>query len=100
MKKYGYHGTLKAKEGKGPELAEILLQSASGNMPGCHSYIVAQDMNNEDILHISEVWETKDAHVNSLKVESVKAAISKAIPLLDGMPQKGTETWVLGGKGI
>ena len=99
---FGYFGKLKAKAGKGDELVAILMENAGPEtqMPGCLQYLIGKDPENEDIIHVSEVWETKEDHANSLKLESVKAAIAKAMPLLDGMPEKGVEWTVIGGLGV
>lgn len=102
MNKYGLHGKLKAKPGKGNELSNILLENlkTGETMPGCHIYIVAKDSENPDHIWVTEVWDSKEAHADSLKLESVRTAITKAMPLLDGMPEKGTITEVLGGLGL
>jgi quinol monooxygenase YgiN len=100
--KYGLFGKLKAKPGKGDELMAILLENAltDTRMPGCLQYLIGKDPDNEDIILISEVWETKEDHANSLKLESVKSAIARAMPLLDGMPEKGIVWKVAGGLGL
>lgn len=100
MTKYGLQGKLKAKPGKGNELSDILMEDLKTGMPGCLLYLVAKDSENPDHIWVTEVWENKQAHADSLKLESVRAAITKAMPLLDGMPEKGTETHVLGGWGL
>lgn len=100
--KFGLFGQLKAKAGKGKELAAILIESANAKPPmkGCLQYLVGTDPANADVVWVSEVWETKEDHANSLKLESVKAAIAKAMPILDGMPEKGVTWEVMGGLGI
>ncbi|MEQ9376966.1 MAG: putative quinol monooxygenase [Imperialibacter sp.] len=100
--KYGLFGKLKAKPGKCDELIAILMESAGTDirMPGCLQYLIGKDPDNEDIILISEVWESKEDHANSLKLESVRAAIAKAMPLLDGMPEKGIVWEVVGGLGL
>jgi quinol monooxygenase YgiN len=100
--KYGLFGQLKAKPGKGDELMAILMESTTADtgMPGCLQYLIGKDPDNEDLILISEVWETKEDHANSLKLESVRAAIAKAMPLLDGMPERGITWEVVGGLGM
>lgn len=100
MNKYGLHGKLKAKPGKGDELSSLLMEDLKNGMPGCHIYLVAKDSENPDHIWVTEVWDSKEDHDNSLKLESVRATIAKAMPLLDGMPEKGTVTQVLGGLGL
>jgi quinol monooxygenase YgiN len=102
MDKYGLQGALKALPGKGKELADILLEASKlvSNATGCYIYLVAHDAENRDIIRITEVWDTKENHDDSLKIPDVRKLISKAIPLLDGPPLKGIQTEVIGGKGI
>lgn len=102
MNKYGYSGQLRAKPGKTDELIEILLSTTgqSPAMAGCQLYAVGKDANDEHIIHITEIWDSKEAHDNSLKDEAIRASISRAMPLLDGMPEKGMETIIVGGIGV
>jgi quinol monooxygenase YgiN len=102
MGKYGYHGQLKAKNGHAEKLAGILLQASTlvRSANGCSLYIVSKDHNDKNVIWVTEVWDTKVDHDNSLKLDSVKALIMQAMPLLDGQPQKGQELEVLGGLGI
>lgn len=95
---YGLIGRMTAKTGKREQLGTILVAGISG-MPGCLSYIVANDPKNEDVLWITEVWETKELHAASLSLESVKDAINKGRPLIAGM-EIVSETLPIGGQGI
>ena len=102
MNKYGLHGKLKATTGNGDQLANILLEAARlvSTAKGCHLYLVSKDKNDADAIWVTEVWDSKEDHDNSLKADEVKALIARAFPLLDGMPEKGQELEVLGGAGI
>lgn len=102
MSKYFLHGKLTAVQGKGDQLSEILLKASKlvSDAPGCHIYLIGKDENDQDTVWITEVWDSKEDHDNSLKLESVRALIAKALPLLDGPPQKGQELEILGGIGI
>lgn len=99
---YGLHGKLVAKEGKGKELSRILLDAAAlmKSAKGCHLYAVSIDSSNPNEVWVTEIWETKEDHANSLNLPGVKELIGKAIPILDGSPQKGQELEILGGLGI
>jgi quinol monooxygenase YgiN len=101
-KKYGLHGKLQATEGKGEPLAAILLKAAQlvATAKGCHLYLVSEDQNDRDAVWITEVWDSKEDHDNSLHLEGVRELIAQAIPLLAGPPQKGQELVILGGTGI
>ena len=102
MKKYGLHGSLKATSGKRDELAQILLYAAKmvSTANGCLLYFVSIDNTDADSIWITEAWDSKEDHDNSLKAENVRTLISRAMPLLDGIPVKGLELDILGGKGI
>ncbi len=58
-------------------------------------YMVSEDPDNQDKIYVTEVWESKEAHANSLKDPEVLALIQKALPILDGSPEKGQEFHVI-----
>jgi len=100
--RYGLHGKLTAKEGKRKELSEILLEASAllKSAEGCRLYAVSFDASATNEVWITEIWDSKATHDNSLNVPGVKELIGKAMPLLDGHPQRGQEFEVLGGIGI
>lgn len=85
-------------EGKAAELANILIQGTT-NMPGCLSYIVAADSIDNNSLWITEVWEDRTKHGESLTLPSVVNAIAKGRPLIAGFGER-FETQPFGGQGI
>lgn len=95
---YGLIGRIKATAGKRAELAAILLEG-TGEMPGCLSYMVAEDMADPDALWVTEVWDSKEAHAASLQLPAVQAAIAKARPIIAGFDSRA-ETVPLGGVGL
>ena len=101
MNKYGLYGKFKTQKGKRDELVSILLQAAKlvSTAKGCHHYIIYKDINDEDSVFVSEIWDTKEDHDNSLKIEGCMELISKAMPLIDGKPE-GAALEVIGGKGL
>lgn len=100
--KYGLHGKLKAREGKGNELSTILLEASKlvSTAKGCHLYLISKDKQDADSVWVTEVWDSKEDHDNSLKVAGVRELITQAMPILAGAPEKGLELEVLGGAGI
>jgi quinol monooxygenase YgiN len=102
MNKYGLHGKLKAKNGKGQELGLILLEASKlvAKAKGCLLYVVSLDSNDKESVWVTEVWDSKENHDHSLKNPETRALISKAMPLLDGNPEKGLELDVIGGYGL
>jgi quinol monooxygenase YgiN len=95
---YGLIGQMKAAAGKRAELAAILLEGTSA-MPGCLSYIVAEDQGDPDALWITEVWDSRDSHAASLALPAVQAAIAQGRPLIAGFGHR-FETSPLGGAGL
>lgn len=81
LEMYGLIGRVVAVEGRREELAAILIEGARG-MPGCLSYVVAYDTEDEDTLWVTEVWETEGRHQESLSKPSVREAIAGGRPLI------------------
>jgi quinol monooxygenase YgiN len=97
-KMYGRIGRMTTAPGKRDELIAILLGGTS-SMPGCLSYIVAQDPTNSDAIWITEVWDSQSSHKASLSLPSVKDAISRGKVLITGF-DKPIETVPVGGYGL
>lgn len=95
---YGLIGKMRAQPGQREALTAVLLDGVSG-MPGCLSYVVANDIGDADLIWITEVWETKEAHTASLSLPSVQGAIAKARPMIAGM-EIVAEPRPLGGHGL
>ena len=95
---YGMIARIKAQPGKRAELAAILIEG-TGTMPGCLNYVVAEDMADPDTLVVTEAWDSKQSHDDSLKLAAVQAAIAKGRPLIAGF-DKLAETVPLGGVGL
>lgn len=95
---HGLIGSFTAVPGQRAALAAILLEDV-GPMPGCRSYVVAEDPGDEVTLWITEVWDDAAAHRASLSLPAVQAAIAKARPLIAGFGEH-RELRVLGGHGL
>ena len=95
---YGLIGRMIAVSGEREKLINILLEQA-GNMPGCLSYIVAEDPANDDEIWVTEVWESQAAHQASLGLPAVQAAIGRGRYLIDGFGER-YETVPVGGHGL
>src|SRR4051812_39464727 len=95
---YGLIGKMTAKPGRRDALQAILLEN-DGGMPGCLSYIIAQDPGNADALWITEVWDSQASHAASLTLPAVQAAIARARPLIAGFSDRVVTTPV-GGIGL
>ncbi|MDM7922031.1 MAG: putative quinol monooxygenase [Pyrinomonadaceae bacterium] len=97
-KMYGLIGKMKTAEGKRDELVKILLEGTD-KMPGCLSYIIANDPADPNAIWITEVWDSKANHEASLKLPSVQAAIAKGRPMITGFGER-FETEPVGGHGL
>jgi quinol monooxygenase YgiN len=94
---YGLIGRIRTTPGARDELAEILI--GMGSMPGCRSYVVANDREDPDALWVTEVWESAEAHAASLQLPEVQAAIGQGRPLIAGFESR-FETVPVGGIGL
>jgi quinol monooxygenase YgiN len=92
--------TFTTSPGKGSEFASILLEASKliAKVKGCQCYLVSQDVLLNDTITVYELWESKEDHAESLKLEAVRDLIKTAMPLLGGKPVK-TECNFLGGHG-
>lgn len=99
---YLIHGKLNAKAGHSDELANILLEASKlvSTAKGCKLYVIGKDENDLNAVFVTEIWDSKEDHDDSLKAEGVRELITKAMQVLDGQPTKGQELEILGGTGI
>jgi quinol monooxygenase YgiN len=95
---YGLIGKITAIAGKREELVAILLGGV-GEMPGCLSYIIANDSGDANAIWIAEAWDSKASHDASLSLPQVKATIAKGRPLIAGFSD-GVVTTPIGGYGL
>ncbi|KAF1687038.1 antibiotic biosynthesis monooxygenase [Pseudoxanthomonas broegbernensis] len=95
---HGLIGKMRAQPGQRAALAAILLEGTAA-MPGCLSYIVAEDAADADVLWITEVWDGTASHEASLALPAVREAIAKGRPLIAGFESQ-VRTRPLGGQGL
>ena len=95
---YGMIGKMTAAPGKRAEVISLLLQAANA-MPGCLSYVVAQDPADESAIWITEVWDSKESHGASLSLPEVRKSIAAARPMIAGFSNQ-TITTPVGGYGL
>jgi quinol monooxygenase YgiN len=92
---FGMIGKMRAAPGKRAELIAILGDSTEA-MPGCLSYIVAEDASDPDGIWITEVWDTEASHKASLQLPTVQSAIAKARPIIAGFDMSVKTTPIAG----
>jgi quinol monooxygenase YgiN len=95
---YGLIGKMIAVSGQRDALIAILLEGVAG-MPGCLSYVVAQDPSDAEAIWITEVWDSQASHTASLSLPSVQHAIARGRPLIAGFGERVVTTPV-GGHGL
>jgi len=95
---YGMIGKMTTAAGKRAEVLSLLLQAVK-EMPGCLSYVVAEDSADENGIWITEVWDSKDSHDASVSLPEVKKAIAAARPMIAGFSNQ-TVTTPVGGYGL
>ena len=82
---YANDGTLKAIAGKRDEVVAILLRPKPEMASiGCLAYDVGINDDSPCTVYVSELWTSKQAHADSLQLESVRVAIAEAMPMLTG----------------
>lgn len=97
-KMYGLIGKITAKDGQRDKLIKILLEGAA-DMHGCLSYIVSKDLENDDVIWVTEVWDSQESHKESLKLPSVQEAMDQGRPLISEFNEQ-IEIEPVGGHGL
>jgi len=95
---YGLIGKIVCTSGQRDTLAAILAHGTV-DMPGCLSYIIANDAQDTDALWVTEVWNNPESHRASLALPAVQAAIARGRPLIAGFGER-FETHPVAGTGF
>lgn len=95
---FGLIGQMKTLPGKRADLVAILAKG-TGEMPGCLSYVIAEDQVDADAIWITEIWVDANHHAASLKLPAVQASIAAGRPLIAGFDHYFKTTPVAGVKG-
>jgi quinol monooxygenase YgiN len=100
MSKYGAYVKFTAKPGERETLADILLEAAEAlqSVKECEVYIINLSAQEPDAIWVTEVWSSAEAHKASLDLPDTKAAIARAMPLIEGV--ESIPVTPLGGKGL
>ena len=81
--------------GKCDEMVEILKESAAG-MPGCLSYVVANDASDENTIWVTEVWDSMASHDASLSLPRVQRSIPRGKAIVSKFERIAVTTPVWG----
>lgn len=78
-------GTLGVQPGKRDEVVAILTRrNLQLDAAGCLLYEVGLSDDDPNTVFVAELWTSAEAHRASLRLDSVRAAIQEAMPLLSG----------------
>jgi quinol monooxygenase YgiN len=95
---YGLIGKINVVPGQRAAVVAALLEGVNA-MPGCLSYVVAEDPADPDAIWVTEAWDSKESHAASLKLAVVQSAIARARPHISGFGER-FETTPVGGRGL
>jgi quinol monooxygenase YgiN len=100
LSKYGMYAKFTAKPGERDALAAILLEAAAAAEPvkECELYIVNLSDSDPEVLWVTEVWSSAEAHAASLAQEATRATIQRAMPMIAGV--EPVQITPVGGKGL
>lgn len=87
---YGLIVKLTSATGRRDELIELMGGDDSHTISGCLSFIVAEDAVDENVLWITEVWESQASHEASLETPPVKEGFAYAGTLIAGYEKIAT----------
>ncbi len=80
---YGIIAQINVKAGKRDALIEILA-NGTRKMPGNISYIISEDMADENSIWVTEYWLSKEDHSASLQIAAVQNAIAQGREFIEG----------------
>ena len=97
----GFYTKFTTTEQNRDALVDILKRAAysMNEIEDCKLYIVNTNQNDGTIIWVTEMWTTKESHMASLLLESSKALIQKAMPLMAVKPEQ-IKLDVVSGKGM
>jgi quinol monooxygenase YgiN len=91
---------MRTRDGCRDDVAAILLSGVDGlRAAGCRLYVVGVPDDDDNIIWVTEVWESKEQHDASLQLPETRAAIGAAMPMLTGEFTR-QELTLLGGLGV
>jgi quinol monooxygenase YgiN len=81
--------TFRARDGRGAQLAERLLHAASpmAAVPGCELWLVQRDLDDPDMIRVTEMWASRQHCDAALNLPGVEKSAAQVMRLLDGPPE-------------
>jgi quinol monooxygenase YgiN len=85
MAAVGRYVKMKAREGQGSALAEVMLRVAEGirSTPGCLLYVINRAHDEPDVVWVNELWQSQEAVDASLEVLKTKAGQARMAEVLE-----------------
>src|SRR5262245_34672920 len=96
---YGFRATMTARPGKGNDLVDLLLRATTGGPAAndaCVVFLVGRSASNDDLVHVTEGWTTREAHAANFASDRAKAFTARIAALVDGEVQYQDEVPVGG----
>ncbi len=99
MSRVARYGKAVAREGRGGELAELLLAAADelDGDPGCELYLINRQAGEPDIVWVTELWKSQGALDASLEQVRGSDDVTTVMALVEDWEM--IELELLGGKG-
>jgi quinol monooxygenase YgiN len=99
MSRVARYGRAVAHEGRGEELAELLLAAAADldGDPGCELYLVNRQVGEPDVIWVTELWRSQDDLDASLEKIRESDQVASVMELVRDWEM--IELELLGGKG-
>ena len=97
---YGFRATMTARPGKGKELVDLLLSAATDGPAAndaCVVFLVGRSASNDDVVHVTEGWTTREAHAANFGGDGAKAFTAR-IAALVGVEVQYQDEVPVGGK--
>ena len=93
MASVGRNVKMKAQEGKGAQLAQLMLRVADGlqSAPGCELYLINRSPSEPDVVWVTELWlsqEALDASLEALATDEGKAQLAEVTALIAEPPER------------
>ncbi|MEO7000196.1 MAG: antibiotic biosynthesis monooxygenase, partial [Ktedonobacterales bacterium] len=87
MSKLGLYVKFTTQAGQRDALAALLLDAAqaAADVAGCELYIVNTSPTEPDVIWVTEIWSSPEAHQESLTWDTTKAIIAQGRPLIAGI---------------
>ena len=99
MSRVARYGKSIAREGKGEELAGLLLEAAADleSDPGCELYLINRQADRPDVFWVTELWRSQADLDDSLERVRGSSSVAEAMALVDDWEM--VELDLMGGKG-